>query len=53
MYWVIVNGTREALSAVIGFISPACSDDLRLACIAISDHTLFVQLGLERDVGRK
>jgi len=46
MYWAIVNGRREALSAIIGFISPAFSDNLRRACIATSDHTLFVQLSL-------
>ena len=55
MYWAIVNDRREVLSAVKGFISTrstACSDDLRLACMSISDHALFIELGLEQAIGR-
>lgn len=56
MYWAIVNGRREALSAFVGYIpklSSVCSEDLRRACMVTSDHALFTQLNLERDVGRK
>ncbi|KAG2369571.1 hypothetical protein BDR07DRAFT_1371140 [Suillus spraguei] len=38
LYWAIVNNRREALSAFINFIpklSPACSSDLRLACVML------------------
>jgi len=55
MYWAILNDRREALFAIIGFIqfselSSASRDDLRLACIAASDHALYTQLGLGRDI---
>lgn len=56
MYWAIVNDRREALSAFTGFISEissVCSDELRLACMTTSDHALFTQLNLGRDIGRK
>ncbi|KAJ8583499.1 hypothetical protein M405DRAFT_828520 [Rhizopogon salebrosus TDB-379] len=54
MYWAIVNDRREALSALVGYISQissVCFDDLRIACMLASDHTLFTQLGLELDIG--
>jgi hypothetical protein len=56
MYWAIVNDRREALSALVGYISQissVCFNDLRIACMLTSDHTLFTQLGLELDIGRK
>ncbi|KAG1770862.1 hypothetical protein EV702DRAFT_1202190 [Suillus placidus] len=49
LYWSIVNHGREAFSALATFIpqfTPACSSDLRLACISTSDHELFMQLKL-------
>ncbi|OJA09662.1 hypothetical protein AZE42_03661 [Rhizopogon vesiculosus] len=49
MYWAIVNNRLEALSAFTGFISKLSSDcrsDLRLACIATSNHASFMQLNL-------
>ncbi|KAJ8589888.1 hypothetical protein M405DRAFT_933170 [Rhizopogon salebrosus TDB-379] len=54
MYWAIVNDRREALSALVGYISQissVCSDDLRTACMLVSDHILFTQLGLELEIG--
>jgi hypothetical protein len=56
MYWAIMNNRREALLALSGYISkfsPICSSDLRLACMATSNHALFMQLNLKRRVGRK
>ena len=56
MYWAIVYDRREALSALVGYISqisPDCADDLRLACMLVNDHPLFTQLGLELETGRK
>jgi len=49
LYWAIVNNRREVFSAFAGFISKfssVCSSDLRLACMATSDHALFTQLNL-------
>ncbi|KAG1836005.1 hypothetical protein DFJ58DRAFT_749959 [Suillus subalutaceus] len=49
LYWAIVNNKREVLSAFAAFISecsPACSSELRLACILASDHASFTQLKL-------
>ncbi|KAG1743625.1 uncharacterized protein EDB91DRAFT_218233 [Suillus paluster] len=49
LYWAIVNNRREAFLAFAGFISElssGCSSDLRLACIATSDHASFTQLNL-------
>jgi hypothetical protein len=56
MYWAILNDRREALSALVGYISQissVCSDDLRTACMLVSDHILFTQLGLELEIDRK
>jgi cellulose synthase/poly-beta-1,6-N-acetylglucosamine synthase-like glycosyltransferase len=56
MYWAIVKDRREVLSALVGYISQissVCSDDLRLACMLVSDHILFMQLGLELEIGRE
>ncbi|KAG1840065.1 hypothetical protein DFJ58DRAFT_667355 [Suillus subalutaceus] len=47
LYWAIVNNRREALWVFMNFIPkllPASSSDLRLACMMVSDHTLFTQL---------
>ncbi|KAG2134301.1 hypothetical protein BD769DRAFT_479731 [Suillus cothurnatus] len=49
LYWSIVNHRRETFSTLATFIpqfTPVCSSDLRLACIATSDHELFTQLNL-------
>jgi hypothetical protein len=49
LYWAIINNWREALWVFMNFIpklSPACSSDLRLACIMVSNHKLFMQLDL-------
>jgi hypothetical protein len=56
MYWAIMNNRREALLALSGYISkisPVCSSDLRLACMATSNQALFMQLNLSRSIGRK
>jgi hypothetical protein len=56
MYWAILNDRREALSALVGYISQissVCSDDLRTACMLVSNHILFTQLGLELEMGRE
>ncbi|KAG2355214.1 hypothetical protein BDR07DRAFT_1493476 [Suillus spraguei] len=56
LYWSIVNHGREGFSALATFVpkfTPACSSDLRLACIATSDHELFTQLNLGRVVNSK
>ncbi|KAG2156405.1 hypothetical protein DEU56DRAFT_233988 [Suillus clintonianus] len=53
LYWAIVNNQREAFWALTKFISkfsPACSADLRLACMTASDHALFAQLNLGHTV---
>ncbi|KAG1733356.1 uncharacterized protein EDB91DRAFT_641197 [Suillus paluster] len=49
LYWAIVNNRREALWAFITFIShfpSVCTSDLRLACMTVHDHTLFMELNL-------
>ncbi|OAX33993.1 hypothetical protein K503DRAFT_803938 [Rhizopogon vinicolor AM-OR11-026] len=49
MHWAIVNNRLEALSAFTAFISNFsfdCRSDLRLACIATSNHASFMQLNL-------
>ncbi|KAG1789615.1 uncharacterized protein HD556DRAFT_1205476, partial [Suillus plorans] len=49
LYWAIVNNQREVVAALAAFISecsPACSSELRLACMATSDHASFTQLKL-------
>ncbi|KAG2091972.1 uncharacterized protein F5147DRAFT_779822 [Suillus discolor] len=49
LYWAIVNNQREVVVALAAFISecsPACSSELRLACMATSDHASFMQLKL-------
>ncbi|KAG2134298.1 hypothetical protein BD769DRAFT_479583 [Suillus cothurnatus] len=49
LYWSIINHRRETCSALATFIpqfTSVCSSDLRLACIATSDHELFTQLNL-------
>ncbi|KAG2084267.1 hypothetical protein BD769DRAFT_1682236 [Suillus cothurnatus] len=49
LYWAIVNNRQEALLEFIKFIpkfSPACSSDLRLACMTVSDHNSFMLLNL-------
>ncbi|KAG2146284.1 hypothetical protein DEU56DRAFT_899729 [Suillus clintonianus] len=51
LYWAIVNNRREAFWAINKFISefsPACTSDLRRACMAVNDHDLFMQLNLGR-----
>ncbi|KAG2140095.1 hypothetical protein DEU56DRAFT_293113 [Suillus clintonianus] len=56
LYWAIVKKRREALWAFTKFISefsPACSSDLRFACMAINDHDLFMQLNLGDNVNPK
>ncbi|KAG2121752.1 hypothetical protein DEU56DRAFT_904600 [Suillus clintonianus] len=56
LYWAIVNNRREALWAFIKFISkfsPACSSELRLACMAVNDHVLFTQLNLSSSMSPK
>jgi len=56
LYWSIVNHRRETFSALATFIpqfTPVCSSDLRLACIATSDHELFTQLNLRHVINRK
>ncbi|KAG2369572.1 hypothetical protein BDR07DRAFT_527594 [Suillus spraguei] len=56
LYWAIVNNRREALWKFINFIpklSRACSSDLRLACMMVSDHTLFTQLDLSEKISPK
>ncbi|KAG0705943.1 hypothetical protein DFH29DRAFT_235592 [Suillus ampliporus] len=56
MYWAIVNNRPEALWAFLKFVpqySTACYSDVRLACMATSDHTLFMSMGLRRDVNCK
>ncbi|KAG1866487.1 hypothetical protein DFJ58DRAFT_723985 [Suillus subalutaceus] len=56
LYWAIVNDRREALLAFINFIpklSPACSSDLRLACMMVSDHALFTWLDLGKKLNHK
>ncbi|KAG1905618.1 uncharacterized protein F5891DRAFT_619271 [Suillus fuscotomentosus] len=53
LYWTIVNNRREALWEFTKFISkfsPACSSDLRLACMIVNDHDLFMQLKLGDNV---
>lgn len=53
LYWAIVNNRREALLEFIKFIpefSPACSSDLRLACMIVNDHDLFMLLNLGDNV---
>ncbi|KAJ8597048.1 hypothetical protein M405DRAFT_887063 [Rhizopogon salebrosus TDB-379] len=54
MYWAIMNNRRETLLALSGYISkisPVCSSDLRLACMATSNQALFMQLNLSRSIG--
>ncbi|KAG2157331.1 hypothetical protein DEU56DRAFT_764036 [Suillus clintonianus] len=49
LYWAIVNNRREALVAFFRFIPKYTStsySDLRLACMATSDHALFMNLKL-------
>ncbi|KAG1783193.1 hypothetical protein EV702DRAFT_1224079 [Suillus placidus] len=56
LYWAIVNNRREALWVFMNFIpklSPACSSDLRLACMMVNDHTLFTQLDLSEKLNPK
>ncbi|KAG0707577.1 hypothetical protein DFH29DRAFT_995006 [Suillus ampliporus] len=56
LYWAIVNKRREAFSALAGFISKyssVCSSDLRLACMATSDHALFTSLNLGDNINPK
>ncbi|KAG2122362.1 hypothetical protein DEU56DRAFT_76435 [Suillus clintonianus] len=56
LYWVIVKKRREVLWAFTKFISefsPACSSDLRLACLIINDHDLFMRLNLGDNVNPK
>jgi len=51
LYWAIVNNRREAFSVFAAFISEfssVCSSDLHLACMATSDHALFMQLNLAK-----
>ncbi|KAG1853761.1 hypothetical protein DFJ58DRAFT_745898 [Suillus subalutaceus] len=53
LYWAIVNNRREALWEFTKFISkfsPAFSSDLRLACMIVNDHDLFMQLKLGDNV---
>ncbi|KAG1803837.1 uncharacterized protein HD556DRAFT_1330598 [Suillus plorans] len=53
LYWTIINNRREALWEFTKFISkfsPACSSDLRLACMIVNDHDLFMQLKLGDNV---
>ncbi|OJA09660.1 hypothetical protein AZE42_03665 [Rhizopogon vesiculosus] len=54
IYWAIVNNRLEAVSASTKFISKlssGCRSDLRRACMVTSNHTLFTQLNLGRNVG--
>jgi hypothetical protein len=56
LYWSIINHRRETCSALATFIpqsTSVCSSDLRLACIATSDHELFTQLNLGHVISRK
>ncbi|KAG2119525.1 uncharacterized protein F5147DRAFT_832247 [Suillus discolor] len=57
LYWAIVNNQREALLEFVKFIpkfSPACSADLRLACMAVNDHDSYMLLHLgDNDVNSK
>ncbi|KAG1882383.1 hypothetical protein F4604DRAFT_1743749 [Suillus subluteus] len=49
LYWAIVTNKREALLEFTKFIpnlSPVCSSDLRLACMAANDHDSFMLLNL-------
>ncbi|KAG2741107.1 hypothetical protein P692DRAFT_20907743 [Suillus brevipes Sb2] len=49
LYWAIVNNQRQVLLAFAPYISecsPACSSELRLACMITSDHASFMQLKL-------
>ncbi|KAG1806180.1 uncharacterized protein BJ212DRAFT_785104 [Suillus subaureus] len=49
LYWAIVNNQRETLLEFTKFIlkfSPACSSDLRLACMTVNDHDSFMLLNL-------
>ncbi|KAG2146293.1 hypothetical protein DEU56DRAFT_909972 [Suillus clintonianus] len=53
LYWAVINNRRAALWAFKNFISefsPACTSDLRRACMALNDHDLFMQLNLGRTV---
>ncbi|KAG1882340.1 hypothetical protein F4604DRAFT_1921480 [Suillus subluteus] len=56
LHWAIVNNRREALLEFTKFIpkfSPACSDDLRLACMTVNDHDSFMLLNLGDNVNPK
>ncbi|KAG2355212.1 hypothetical protein BDR07DRAFT_1426914 [Suillus spraguei] len=49
LYWAILNNRREAFLELSKFIPeflPACSSDLRLACMIANDHDLFMLLNL-------
>ncbi|KAG2036084.1 hypothetical protein BDR03DRAFT_1000673 [Suillus americanus] len=52
MYWAIVNNRQEALWAFVKYISsypPVCFYDMRLACMTVDNHALFMQLDLGYD----
>lgn len=56
LYWAIVNNRREALLEFTKFIpkfSPACFSDMRLACMTVNDHDLFMLLNLGDNVNPK
>ncbi|KAG2109760.1 hypothetical protein DEU56DRAFT_939021 [Suillus clintonianus] len=56
LYWAIVKKRREVLWVFTKFISefsPACSSDLRLACMTMNDNDLFMQLNLGDNVNPK
>ncbi|KAG2367480.1 hypothetical protein BDR07DRAFT_1606128 [Suillus spraguei] len=49
VYWAVVNNRPEALAAFLKFINTFTSggcEDMRLACMATSDHALFMKLQL-------
>ncbi|KAG2123241.1 hypothetical protein DEU56DRAFT_925145 [Suillus clintonianus] len=56
LYWAIINNRRDVLWAFDKFISqysPVAFADLRIACMAVSDHDLFMQMDLGDDVNPK
>jgi hypothetical protein len=49
LYWAVVNNRPEARLALYRFITrytPDCFNDVRLACMATSDHAMFRMLKL-------
>ncbi|KAG1880982.1 hypothetical protein F4604DRAFT_1651406 [Suillus subluteus] len=56
MYWAIVNNLREVLWAFVKYIShysSSCFYDVRLACMTVNDHALFMQLDFGDDTFHK